>query len=111
MSSGRKASGGAQVPAAAEGGGAAAAPAPPTAASSDGGGEDALSAFLAKHSLAGLAAPLSELGVEAPADLLELVEDDVALMKLKTVQRRKWDRAIASLKSTATASARARTEL
>ena len=111
MSSGRKASGGARVPAAAEGGGAAAAPAPPTAASSDGSGEDALSAFLAKHSLASLAVPLCELGVEAPADLLELVEDDVALMKLKTVQRRKWDRAIASLKSTATASARARTEL
>ena len=72
-------------------------PPPPTAGSSDGGGEDALSAFLAQHSLAGLAAPLSELGVEAPADLLELDEEDVASLKLKKVQTKKWARAIASL--------------
>jgi hypothetical protein len=118
---GRKVSGGGRAPAAApplaaaaaaaKGGGAAAAPAPPTAASSDGSGEDALSAFLAKHGLAGLAASLSELGVEAPADLLDLDEDDVASLGLKKVQVKKWARAIASLKSTATASARARTEL
>ena len=69
------------------------------------------SAFLAQHKLTGLAAPLSELGVEAPADLLDLDEDDVASLGLKKVQVKKWARAIASLKSTVTASARARTEL
>ena len=93
-----------------EGGGAAATPVPPTAASSDGSGQDALSAFLAKHGLAGLAAPLSELGVEAPADLLDLDEDDMASLGLKKVQVKKWARAIAALKSTATPSARARFE-
>ena len=73
--------------------------------------EDALSAFLAKHSLAGLVERLRELGAEVPTDLLELEEAHVVSLKLKPLQLKKWDRAIASLKSTATASARARTEL
>ena len=90
------------------GGGAAAAGSSPA---SDGSGGDALSAFLAKHNFASLSEPLRKLGAEVPADLLELEEDDVASLELKKLQLKKWDRAIASLKSTATASARARTEL
>ena len=58
---------------------------------------DVLSAFLLKHGLTSIAAPLSELGVEVPADLLVLDEDDVALLKLKKVQAKKWSSAIAAL--------------
>ena len=94
-----------------EAGGAAAAPSPPTAASSDGSGEDALSAFLAKDSLAHLVVPLRDLGARVPADLLDLDEDDVVSLGLKKLELKRWTRAIAMLKSTATASARARTEL
>ena len=83
--------------AAAEGSGAAAAPASPATATSDGSEVDVLSAFLLKHGLTSIAAPLSELGVEVPADLLVLDEDDVALLKLKKVQAKKWSSAIAAL--------------
>ena len=100
---GRKVSGGASAAApppaaaAAEGSGAAAAPALLAAATSDGSEVDVLSAFLLKHGLTSIAAPLSELGVEVPADLLDLDEDDVASLKLKKVQAKKWSRAIVAL--------------
>ena len=83
--------------AAAEGSGAAAGPASPAAATSEGSEVDVLSAFLLKHGLTSIAAPLSELGVEEPADLLDLDEDDVASLKLKKVQAKKWSRAIVAL--------------
>ena len=58
----------------------------------------ALLAFLTQHSLAGLAVPLHELGAESPADLLELDKEDVASLKLKKLQVKKWAKMIAALK-------------
>ena len=56
----------------------------------------ALLAFLTQHNL--LAADLRELGAEAPEDLLELDEGDVASLKLKKLQVKKWAKMIAALK-------------
>jgi hypothetical protein len=39
--------------------------------------------------------------VEAPADLLELDEEDVVLLKLKKLQVKRWAKMIAALKKSA----------
>jgi hypothetical protein len=78
------------------GGGAAAAPAPRKQSMSN--PMRALLAFLTQHNLVGLAVDLRELGAEAPEDLLELDEGDVASLKLKKLQVKKWAKMIAALK-------------